>query len=63
MRMARSVSKSVYRSRAQRWRTISERAPSEEAKAAYLGLAAAYDRLADSDPDGEEETEPPAVAE
>jgi hypothetical protein len=63
VRMPRSDSKSVYRSRAQEWRAISERAPSKEAKATCLGLAAAYDSLTDLAADGEEEIEPPADAE
>jgi hypothetical protein len=62
--MPRSVSKALYRSRAQRWRAIFEGAPTE-AKMAYLELAAACDRLADLAPDGDaqSEIEPPADAE
>jgi hypothetical protein len=36
----------VYLTRAQRWRDLAARAPTEAARAAYTELATAYERLA-----------------
>jgi hypothetical protein len=40
------TSTEVYRARAQRWRNLAGRAPTEAARAAYAELASAYERLA-----------------